>query len=444
MIHFITGKPGGGKGLVSMRLILAELQESSRPILTNLAVELNPWVTADGRPMLGLLAYLRKKFGKTFGAEKRVFRLNDDQAAEFFLWRAVENGSGVLTLDRAKANLVGREDSQKIMDFDVGLLEKGPHFYVIDEAWKFWGSRNWQKTGEGVLFYNSQHRKAGDDVLIVTQHTKQIDPAVQRVAQDFWVCKNRSLLRIGLFRQPDDFVIQIFDQPPTGGAMQKPMSKEKFRLDKAGLAQTYDTTAGVGLSGRMLGDASKKKKGVPFSWLWGLGLAVPVVIFLGINYGMKFVNKRVAVGSNAVGAAISNFVASPKALPGVGQVGPVPAETNAFRRIPPEVQLTGYVWLDGAFRVCLSDGTIEDSRDKRLQFLCNRYCVIAGVTNWARWAATPRGESPFNGRVSSVEFPASSGGPGPSSVVVIGQREEQPRYRMDRSLPGSAGSRSSF
>jgi len=150
------------------------------------------------------------------------------------------------------------------------------------------------------------------------------------------------------------------------------------------------------------------------------------------------------VGSNAVGAAISNFVASPKALPGVGQVGPVPAETNAFRRIPPEVQLTGYVWLDGAFRVCLSDGTIEDSRDKRLQFLCNRYCVIAGVTNWARWAATPRGESPFNGRVSSVEFPASSGGPGPSSVVVIGQREEQPRYRMDRSLPGSAGSRSSF
>ena len=46
-IHIINGKPGGGKSLFGMHLLVKELVETNRNIITNLAVrlpELNEYV----------------------------------------------------------------------------------------------------------------------------------------------------------------------------------------------------------------------------------------------------------------------------------------------------------------------------------------------------------------------------------------------------------------
>lgn len=397
MISFVTGKPGAGKGLLFARLLVEELQATKRPILTNFAVELHPWVNGKNKPQLGLLAFLKREFGQTFDAEKRIFRVTDDQIQEFFLWRAVPNGSPTtFQLERAKCRVVEtKEGVVKIMDFDTGLLgSSGSHFVMVDEGWKFWGSRNWQRTGEGLLFYNAQHRKTGDDVLIGCQHTKQIDAAVQRVAQDFMVCRNRSLLRMGLWRQQGNFKCEVYEDAPTGGANQKPMRSFTYRLDVDGIAQVYDTTAGVGLSGRMSGDMGRKRKGLPFWSLWVFAALIPVCAWFGISALLKR-------GSGALSSALglSPVPAVGKAVPGmpVSAVSPVsgPGATNAALGVRSgavaatadalrltlrePLEVTGRVIWGENLRVFLSDGRTLRPGDGHLGFVGPQGCVVDGV-----------------------------------------------------------------
>ena len=335
MISFITGKPGGGKGLLSMQQHVDELRLGQRPIITSLPVRVDPWVNGAWQPMIGLRNYLRREFKIDFDVEKRVFLLDDEQSAEFYLYRVIDG-----KLVKADAEYKTTKDGERrIMEYDTHLAaESGPVFYCIDEAWKFWGSRNWQKTGEGMLFYGAQHRHFGDDVLIVTQHTKQIDPAIQRVAQDFWVVRNHGKMSFGMFRQPAVFSVCIYDQAPTGASI-TPMSRKLFRLDKTGLAQCYDTSAGVGLSGRMMADVGSRAKGLPW-WL----MLVAVFALLTLVYGVlsfgghaltHAMSKGGARAAQAVQAgvlkhdpAVHSAFGSAVAVDAVGQAMPGPLEEN--------------------------------------------------------------------------------------------------------------------
>lgn len=288
MISFVTGKPGGGKGLLSVQLIVDELRFGKRPIITNLPLRLFPWVNGKMQAMIGLQAYLFREYGTDFDCEKRVFILDDDEAGQFYLWRVVKTENGGVKLQKAQANVkVVEKDGireERVMDFETTIhVDSGPVFYVIDEAWKFYGSRNWQKTGEGMLFYSAQHRHFGDDVLIVTQHTKQIDPAILRVAQDFWTVTNHGNLTFGFFRQPAVFHVRIFDSPPTGASM-TPMSRKIFRLDRSGIAQCYDTSAGVGIAGRAVADLGSRKRGLPVWMMVAFAIVAIFCLFKGFSY----------------------------------------------------------------------------------------------------------------------------------------------------------------
>jgi len=297
MISFFTGKPGGGKGLLSMQQIVDELVSGKRHIICNTPVRLLPWIFGNGQPMIGLKSYLLQKYGKDFDCEKRVHILDDDDISSFFLFRVVDG-----KLQKAEADIQKKGDEERVMGYDTSLAaQSGGVLYVVDEAWKFYGSRNWQKTGEAMLFYAAQHRHFGDDVLIVTQHTKQIDPAIQRVAQDFWVVTNHSKLSFGMFRQPDIFSVAIFDQAPTGGQL-KPMSRKIFRLDKKGLAQTYDTSSGVGLAGRMAADTGARKKGLPW---WTFLILAAIIIAV--------VSEIPRLGGWVVGKALPKLAQKPPA-----------------------------------------------------------------------------------------------------------------------------------
>ncbi len=279
------------------------------------------------------------------------------------------------------------------MGFNTDLAaQSGGVLYVVDEAWKFYSARNWQKTGEATLFYAAQHRHFGDDVLIVTQHTKQIDPAIQRVAQDFWVVTNHSKLSMGFFRQPDIFSVAIYDQAPSGSQL-KPMSRKIFKLDKKGLAQTYDTSAGVGLTGRMAADVGSRRKGLPW---WGLIVLIAVIGFLlyrGIIGAGWLVGKTVSGAAKPTPHSVAPTPVETKPLPvsfnhenshvleNYGEddapkkqpkfLGGSPEQTN-------DVVCTGYCIFRNDVTVYLSDGTMAYSDTGEIQRVEKHWVVVFG------------------------------------------------------------------
>jgi len=177
----------------------------------------------------------------------------------------------------------------------------------------------------------SKNRHFGDDVLIVTQHTKQIEVACQRVAQDFWVVTNHSKLSIGMFRQPDVFSVAVYDQPPTGSMVQ-PMERKVFKLDKAGLGGCYDTAGGLRSGGSVgsAGDLFARKRGLP----WWMIIVLVVVLGFGALKFTKIlgwlvgrqISKQPALhqkaGSEAKPVAAAN---------GTGQAVGIPSDVKTFR-----------------------------------------------------------------------------------------------------------------
>jgi hypothetical protein len=377
VISFITGKPGGGKGLLTQQQHVDELQKGTRCIITSLPVRVEPWVNGRFEPMIGLRQFLHKKFGKDFDVGTRVFLLDDEQAAEFFLWRVIDG-----KLVKAEAEYkTSKEGERRIMGYDTSLAAKsGPTMYSIDEAWKHWGSRNWQKTGEGMLFYGAQHRHFGDDVLIVTQHTKQIDPAIQRVAQDFWVVRNHGKMTFGMFRQPAVFSVCIYDQPPTGASID-PMSRKVFTLDKAGLAQTYDTSAGIGLSGRMMADVGARGKGLP-PWLMVVAVfGLLALAWFVVTHGARMMTHAFTKAGNPAAKVVQDAVLKPGKVAAADTfLKPVlvPGE-KSVDVVTNEVFCVGHILLShGTILVMLSDGRVADSRDGEVQKVYKRAVVVFG------------------------------------------------------------------
>ena len=377
MISFITGKPGGGKGLLTQQQHVDELEKGKRCIITSLPVRVDPWYNGNWEPMIGLRGFLLKKYGKDFEVGTRVFLLDDDQAAEFFLFRVIDG-----KLVKAEAEYKTTKDGERrLMSYDTSLAAKsGPVLYSIDEAWKHWGSRNWQKTGEGMLFYGAQHRHFGDDVLIVTQHTKQIDPAIQRVAQDFWVVRNHGKMSFGMFRQPAVFSVCIYDQAPTGAQIE-PMSRKLFTLDKAGLAQTYDTSAGVGLAGRMVADVGARTKGLPWYFMLVVVFGLLALIWVGIKFGSHLVTHVLVKSGPPITKAIESSVKTEK-KPVDEFLRPVSdphleeklvEQTNEVFCCGWSILPGGRVWVD------ISDGRVCKSEDGEVQLVRKRLVNVMGV-----------------------------------------------------------------
>ena len=377
MISFITGKPGGGKGILSMKQIIDELVLGKRHIICNTPVRLTPWIFGGDKPMIGLQAYLRNTYsGKDYDCMNRVHILDDDDIASFFLWRFVDG-----KLVKADATTKTNKDGEiTVVSYDTSLsAQSGGVMYVVDEAWKFYSSRCWQKTGEAMLFYSAQHRHFGDDVFIVTQHTKQIDPAVQRCAQDFWVVTNHSKKTMGFFRQPDIFSVAIYDSAPTGSQL-TPMSRKLFRLDKRGICQTYDTSSGVGLSGRLAADVGSRSRGLPW---WGIFIMFAIIILV-LMYGLKgggwLVGHELKATPAKVKPAVNRGIAAAQSNFAVGQ--PLPSGTAASLTAQTNqavvVNCNGYVSTPKGFVVYLSDGRIAYSDEGDVQRIGKRTVKVFG------------------------------------------------------------------
>jgi len=377
-VHFVTGRPGNGKGLVSVQVVVDELVQGERPVITNLPVRIGPWVRrwrSGGKwrcqAEMGLQAYLLREYGKDFDVLKRVHVLQEDEVGEFYLRRVVDGKLVVLSCER---------DSQgRVVSFDTSAaLASGGHVYVVDEAWRNFGAREWQQTGKGVLFYGAQHRHLGDDWYIVTQHTKQVDTAFRMIAQDYWVCTNHSKRRLGVFRQPDVFSVAVYGVPPESRS-EPPMHRRVFRLDKAGLGSCYDTTAGHGIAGAGGADIQERRRGLHIGWAIVLVVVIGGLVLLGSWGAGRFVERklsgepkgvpqRVGVPQSGSGPVPAVWGGGVVSLHGPARASSLSASSAAPSAVSVKVESaepvywTGSAVLPGGVCVvCLSDGRVLSS-----------------------------------------------------------------------------------
>jgi hypothetical protein len=431
-IRLVTGEPGAGKSLYVMRQLVDVITSTDRPIVTNLPLKLDPWVLGD-KPQMGLRAYLEHEFGETFDIDSRVRFLSDEECFEFYRHRG--RGIDVNAERDAKGNPID-------LDWEAAKASGGVT-YCIDEFWKFAGARDWATTGRALIAYGKQHRKLADDVWLCTHHPKDIDAAIQRIIETTVCMKNHGRMRIGLFRQPGMFTASHFQRVPQGN--QAPMNTSHFRLDAAGLAQCYDTSAGVGLTGGAPADTKAKRGGVPFWVLIAIVILIalaatriPWLISKGIGTatlaGAKSVH-GVAVGTNSVPARMSApspsaanppAVESPASSSGPGRVEGRPAGLVEFERPVPAMREDEAVTFNGIAHVphtgemllFLSDGSTYRASEPEVRLVSRDFVVINDkVYRWKR-AATALGEAVKP--VRPAERFAMPIVPGNSRVVVAG------------------------
>jgi len=353
-IHFISGKPGGGKTLYALKLIIEELAFGTRCIITNVAIKL---------PELN--EYLQKAYpSKSINLFERVKILEDEQAWQFFRYRP----NGQILPEHTK------EMWEKGQTPDYSGVTDNGVLYVIDEIHIGFNARAWMKTGQSVIYYLSQHRKLGDTVLCITQAIGNVDKQFRSVTQDFTYLRNVSKERMGFFSLPSVFIRRTYGEPYSANAVA--METGTFKLDVTGIANCYDTAKGVGIHGRS-GDTQEKKKGI--HWLV-LAIGIPLFVAL-LVWGLPKIvthlfKPRIPERKTEISKMVASAEANPKkpTTPKAKEIAIEP-QTNA---VPIQRHYRSVDRLTGQWRVVTETGEIYVEGDPELQLIHQNYVVING------------------------------------------------------------------
>jgi hypothetical protein len=353
-VHFISGKPGGGKSLYSLRLIVYELVHGSRYIFTNIVIKLE-----------ALVAYLQENHpGRDWHHEvnHRVQMFLEQEAAEFWCYRP--NGVHIARISneewKGSKGKKGEPEREPVRPDYSGVKDSGV-LYVIDECHIFFNSRDFVDLGRDLIYYISQHRKLGDDIVFVSQAVLNVDTQLRRVAQDFTYLTNLNKQGYGVFSLPKVFTRRTYAHPigPGGKADQESLEFGSFRLDVSGLAACYDTAAGVGIQGKMA-DTEEKRRGL--DWRLGVAAAVALVLICGFVVP-KLVARAFKTPFDAIAAhpqqvqQAAHVQSSPPA-PTRSLPTPAARQGEAQKAVSTNVFWTGKFGLsNGSFMAFLSDGS---------------------------------------------------------------------------------------
>jgi len=365
-IHFISGKPGGGKSLYAMKLLVEELRLGKRCISTNLPVD-------QGR----LAEWLHEKYGSSFGLHERLRLLGEKEAAEF--WRFPTRY--VDLTEKKRLNDEGKGKGSKTIEVtDHGWRQTtGPVLFIIDEAHVYFNARRWQETGDDAVYYLSQHRHLGDDCIIVTQHVGNVEKQFRVLAQDFTYIRNHAKEKIGFFKSFGRFTRRTYLSPATGAPGETAMERGTFTLDVTGLASCYDTASGVGIHGRAEADQGERRSGLPFWALPAFGVAgVVAVVLLLVSIPKVMggvISSVIGKGAKATGSVVASAVPAPPG-PVVAHATAPPGPVVAHATAPPgavlpegtnSLRITGVAGKAGGLWVCLSDGRAMAVTDRRIE-----------------------------------------------------------------------------
>lgn len=344
MIKFVTGKPGGGKTLRCLRLILDEIKkgENGRCIITNIPLEIER-----------ITQYIEEKAYHYDPAKIIILRVDTlgckygdylNILRRFFYYRS--------SLTPEPETKSGEELT----------LPQGSVLYLIDEIHKLWPAQGWMESkGDRVFEYLAEHRHFGDDVVFITQALAQVNKQIRLLGQDFEVVRNRGKEKIKWFAGPKEFKVYCYLSAPNGSGNQAPADVWAFRLDE--IAGLYNTSAKGGDA-----DKGKYAKGIPYYYI------VPTFALLAFGFwyivtsAPKYVAARFAKTPNAL-------VSPPKLAHNVvSQSSPVSDMPDSY--LP--VYVTGMYILKDSITIYLSNGEKITELDTGLEKVDYDYIVYRG------------------------------------------------------------------
>lgn len=373
-ICFISGKPGGGKSYYATVCILDRLRHSKKQIVTNVPLNVGE-----------ICHQLHEQYGETFGAAERIRLLDETETSQF--WVYFGNGLELDTKNRlsirmADGRVVPHLDYSPRYRFALASVGSGGVCYFIDEAHEFFNAREWKDLGKDCLHYLSQHRKLGDEVVFITQHVRNVDTQLRRLAAEFCYCRNHLKEKFpglgGLVRSYQRLGVSFYNQEESATAVQ--VDHKFISPQWETIGKCYDTAAGVGIGGNAA-DKGERAKGLPFYFIF-------VAIFL-VCGAVWWVTSPRAIGAVTGGMGVPRSLttgvgesrkSSAPAAPGlVGGSAVQPMRTNVVQatnavvesREPEPPQLVGvrYDPRQGC-QAYFSDGTEIDAKDcKRWKFL---------------------------------------------------------------------------
>jgi hypothetical protein len=184
----ISGKPGGGKSFYACTLILDELLEGSRTIVTNIPLNLHK-----------IQAWCVKKGRSDVDVYSRILIIEWQKMAEFWRYRSV-----TYTYEgQVDANEGGYEAVFK-------SFPPTPCFYVVDEAHEYFNSQEYKSLSRFTLAYVAKHRHLQDEVIWISQALGSVALDFRRRVQEFRYCRNWSKERFGMFSKGKGFSVYSY------------------------------------------------------------------------------------------------------------------------------------------------------------------------------------------------------------------------------------------
>lgn len=325
MIKVIFAPGGGGKSFFQMHVIVRQLRETRRNIVTNLAIKVPEFN-----------AYLEHRFpDESLNLVGRLRVLTPSETYEFWRYRGPMKWTG---------NEYEYEEDKGV----YGVC------YVIDEAGVSgfsatgWAAKLGQGTrGERCLWYLDQQRKFGDDVFASTngRTPEQIAKPFRDKAHGFIKLKNEYIAQYGPFRGRGRFVWKEFTEEPRKTS--EPVAMGKFQID--GLADCYRTQDGVGITGNNA-DIGARAKGIPILWVIPAALAVASLCVL-IPWMLGKGVQSFVGGKAPAAETLANPTATPTTTPAAPPPPVIVSPTQGGLYVTGVMRRGGSVW------VSMSDGT---------------------------------------------------------------------------------------
>lgn len=374
--YLFSGLQGAGKGYYTVLRAEEVLCDTDQHIITNFAFELMPWCRQIRRRVWraekGFVQYLKEKYGKDFDATKRIHFLDELQMKQFYLWRV--NTEGKLVKIDPKFERKGNRDV--IVGFDEGAFaETLGCVYIMDEAWRFINSRDWQDMDRGFQFYLAQQRKSqgGDDFWIVCQHSSQIEKQSRVLISEYHTLVNHRFRKIMFWKQPNVISCMISNEPPELRSKSISTRPKIFRFDKEGVGGSFDTSKGAGLKGGTGADIEKKTKGLP-AWTLMLVVVGFGLLVISVARGAGWFAGKLLTGTvhGKAGQAVvdgAKTMSAPWVPPQKQEPQQVQQPVRYDRVETNELQVTGiamFPWK-GYDVITLSDGRVMRLTDQSIQ-----------------------------------------------------------------------------
>jgi len=356
-IHIILGKPGSGKSRHSTEVAGKQLLDTNRNVVTNLPIDM-------GR----LNEFLQERFPREpVDVVRRLRIMTDDEMRNFWKFRGPDL--------RSTDEIAGKVDEEKRFGRDDG---RGV-CYLLDEAHIAFNARDWAVLGRDAIHYMFQHRKLGDVVFPITQAVGNLDKQFRSVAEDYTVCRNEAVMKLGPFRGAPRFKLRRYYSEPTNNA--EPYETVTFDLDKKGWASCYDTAKGIGVHGSKA-DIGRRAKGISIYWVFPIVICTAMLcVFIPMMLG-RMAGSYVSGGKNKPGAGAKGAPDKPDAIAPAAAIaafsGRDPAGAADLRQptartnthTPPlqeQVWVMGSIVRRGKYNLLLSDGRTLSEDDGILQ-----------------------------------------------------------------------------